>query len=57
MLLAAGLLELIRSALGDYSVAFWISGGLCVAAGLSFLTIGRRAFAGGSERTRSPTAV
>jgi MFS family permease len=34
----------IRSALGDYSLAFWISGGLCVAAGLSFLTIGRGAF-------------
>jgi sugar phosphate permease len=36
----------IRSALGDYSVAFWISGGLCVAAGMAFLTIGRSAFPG-----------
>lgn len=34
----------IRSALGDYSLAFWIAGGLCVAAGMSFLTIGRGAF-------------
>ena len=34
----------IRSSLGDYRVAFWIAGGLCVAAGLSFVTIGRRTF-------------
>ena len=35
----------IRSGLGDYRVAFWIAGALCVAAGVSFLTIGRRTFA------------
>jgi sugar phosphate permease len=35
----------IRTMLGDYSLAFWIAGGLCVAAGFSFLTIGRGAFA------------
>jgi sugar phosphate permease len=35
----------IRTALGDYQLAFWIAGALCVAAGASFLTIGRRAFA------------
>jgi predicted MFS family arabinose efflux permease len=34
----------IRSGLGDYRVAFWIAGGLCVVAGLSFVTIGRRTF-------------
>jgi hypothetical protein len=34
----------IRSILGDYSLAFWIAGLLCVAAGLAFLTIGRRTF-------------
>jgi predicted MFS family arabinose efflux permease len=34
----------IRSSLGDYSMAFWIAGGLCVAAGLSFLSVGRTAF-------------
>ncbi len=34
----------IRFTLGDYSVAFWTAGLLCVAAGLSFLTIGRRVF-------------
>ncbi len=34
----------IRSVLGDYSVAFWLAGLLCLAAGLSFLTIGRRTF-------------
>jgi len=35
----------IRSVLGDYQLAFWIAGGLCVIAGLSFLTIGRTTFA------------
>ena len=33
----------IRTALGDYRVAFWIAGSLCILAGSSFLTIGRRA--------------
>ena len=32
----------IRTSLGDYQVAFWAAGLLCVVAGLSFLTIGRR---------------
>jgi sugar phosphate permease len=31
----------IRTMLGDYQVAFWTAGLLCVVAGLSFLTIGR----------------
>jgi sugar phosphate permease len=31
----------IRTMLGDYQVAFWTAGVLCVLAGLSFLTIGR----------------
>ena len=34
----------IRTALGDYQMAFWIAGALCVAAGASFLTVGRTAF-------------
>jgi sugar phosphate permease len=34
----------IRTTLGDYQLAFWIAGVLCVLAGLSFLTIGRRSF-------------
>ena len=34
----------IRTVTGDYAMAFWISGGLCVIAGSSFLTLGRRAF-------------
>ena len=34
----------IRTGLGDYRLAFWIAGVLCVCAGLSFLTIGRRTF-------------
>jgi predicted MFS family arabinose efflux permease len=32
----------IRSSLGDYRTAFWIAGTLCLLAGLSFLTIGKR---------------
>ena len=35
----------IRTQLGDYNLAFWIAGVLCVLAGLSFLTVGRRALA------------
>jgi sugar phosphate permease len=31
----------IRTMLGDYQVAFWTAGVLCVIAGLSFLTVGR----------------
>ena len=31
----------IRTLLGDYQVAFWAAGLLCIAAGISFLTIGR----------------
>ena len=34
----------IRTSLGDYRTAFWIAGALCVLAGLSFLTVGRRTF-------------
>jgi sugar phosphate permease len=34
----------IRTMSGDYQFAFWIAGVLCVFAGLSFLTIGRRSF-------------
>jgi predicted MFS family arabinose efflux permease len=34
----------IRTGLGDYRVAFWIAGGLCIGAGLSFVTIARRTF-------------
>jgi sugar phosphate permease len=33
----------IRQTFGEYHLAFWIAGGLCVVAGLSFLSIGRRA--------------
>jgi sugar phosphate permease len=31
----------LRTVLGDYQVAFWSAGVLCVIAGLSFLTVGR----------------
>ena len=34
----------IRTVLGDYQLAFWIAGALCVLAGLSFLTLGRWTF-------------
>jgi sugar phosphate permease len=33
----------IRTTVGDYGLAFWIAGSLCVVAGLSFVTVGRRA--------------
>ena len=33
----------IRTMMGDYQMAFWIAGALCIAAGFSFVTIGRRA--------------
>lgn len=32
----------IRVTLGDYRLAFWIAGALCIIAGLSFVTIGQR---------------
>jgi sugar phosphate permease len=34
----------IRTSAGDYRMAFFIAGGLCLIAGASFLTIGRRTF-------------
>ena len=40
----------IRTMLGDYRVAFWIAGTLCVLAGASFLTIGRRTFSPSAPR-------
>ena len=36
----------IRTELGDYRLAFWIAGAMCVLAGSAFLTIGRRSFRG-----------
>jgi hypothetical protein len=33
----------IRTELGQYQMAFWIAGTLCLLAGLSFVTVGRRA--------------
>ncbi len=33
----------IRTQLGQYQAAFWIAGMLCLLAGLSFVTVGRRA--------------
>jgi predicted MFS family arabinose efflux permease len=35
----------LRTSLGNYALAFHLAGALCVVAGLSFLTIGRRTFA------------
>lgn len=34
----------IRTGFGAYQMAFWIAGVLCILAGLSFVTIGRRTF-------------
>ena len=45
----------IRTALGDYQVAFWAAGLLCVAAGVSFLTIGRSTFQPGIRNANSTT--
>jgi sugar phosphate permease len=46
----------IRTTLGDYRFAFWIAGVLCVLAGASFLTIGRRAFVAGRSVNTLATA-
>jgi sugar phosphate permease len=34
----------MRTPLGDYTLAFWLAGGLCVLAGLALLTLGGRTF-------------
>jgi sugar phosphate permease len=34
----------MRTALGSYTLAFWIAGGLCLLAGLALLTLGGRSF-------------
>ena len=46
----------IRTVAGDYRLAFWIAGVLCVLAGLSFLTLGRRAFSAGRPMGTLATA-
>jgi predicted MFS family arabinose efflux permease len=43
----------IRTSLGDYRVAFWISASLCLLAGAAFLTIGRRTFDPKESGTRN----
>ena len=48
----------IRTITGDYAIAFWISGGLCLIAGVAFLTLGRHAFhAPAPDGVRTPAAV
>ena len=44
----------IRTLLGDYRAAFWIAGGLCLVAGLSFVTVGRRTLVRTSEPLLQP---
>jgi sugar phosphate permease len=44
----------IRTSLGDYRFAFWTAGALCIIAGASFLTIGRRVFRAGTP-SAAPT--
>jgi hypothetical protein len=34
----------LRTSLGDYNLSFYLAGALCICAGLSFLTLGRRIF-------------
>jgi sugar phosphate permease len=38
----------IRTTMGDYRMAFWIAGALCIVAGVSFITVGRRTLVPGS---------
>jgi sugar phosphate permease len=45
----------IRTMMGDYRMAFWIAGALCIAAGFSFVTVGRRALLPG--RIAPPEAL
>jgi sugar phosphate permease len=45
----------IRTVVGGYERAFWIAGVLCVLAGMTFLTVGRRSFA--PARTAEPLAA
>jgi predicted MFS family arabinose efflux permease len=47
----------IRTVAGDYRLAFWIAGTLCVLAGTSFLTIGRRQFTTRPSLNTVATAV
>jgi len=44
----------IRTMLGDYQTAFWIAGVLCMLAGVSFLTIGRRTFSAAPVAALTP---
>jgi sugar phosphate permease len=44
----------IRTWLGDYQLAFWLAGALCVVAGFSFLTVGRRSFQRASLDVTAP---
>jgi predicted MFS family arabinose efflux permease len=45
----------IRTVVGGYEPAFWIAGVLCVLAGMTFLTVGRRSSA--PARTAEPLAA
>jgi sugar phosphate permease len=46
----------IRTVAGSYQLAFWIAGALCVLAGGSFLTIGRRSFSSSRSADRLAAA-
>ncbi len=48
----------IRTVTGDYAMAFWISGALCLIAGSAFLTFGRGAFRSfAPHRVAAPVAA
>jgi sugar phosphate permease len=47
----------IRTTAGDYRLAFWTAGALCLLAGVAFLTIGRRSFASGDSVKSFAAAV
>jgi sugar phosphate permease len=47
----------IRTVTGEYTWAFWTAGLLCLGAGLSFVTVGRRSFAAHAASTPVPLAA
>jgi sugar phosphate permease len=44
----------IRTLVGDYQLAFWIAGALCLVTGLAFVTVGRRTLAGAPAHELAP---
>ena len=47
----------IRTVTGEYTWAFWTAGLLCLGAGLSFVTVGRRSFAARAATAATPSTA